>query len=80
MPVFISYRHAGRLDAFILNERLLLEGIPTQLVLFDSQGQTFDDLHGGFCQQMADATHWIGCWAQTKLRTGGQPGCWVQWR
>ncbi|MCF1489095.1 molecular chaperone Tir [Pseudomonas sp. AA27] len=60
MPVFISYRRDERLDAFILNERLLLEGIPTQLVPFDSEGQTLDDLHGGFCQHMADATHWIG--------------------
>lgn len=64
MPVFISYRHDERLDAFVLNERLLLEGIPTQLVLFDSEGQTFDDLHGSFCQQMADATHWIGVLAE----------------
>ncbi|MDH0649861.1 molecular chaperone Tir [Pseudomonas sp. GD03858] len=60
MPVFISYRHDERLDAFILNERLLLEGIPTQLVRFDDEGQTFDDLHGSFCQQMTDATHWVG--------------------
>jgi hypothetical protein len=74
MPVFISYRHAERLDAFILNERLLLEGIPTQLVLFDSQGQTFDDLHGGFCQQMADATHWIGV-----LGAGEAEDWWTAW-
>ncbi|MDF9619257.1 molecular chaperone Tir [Pseudomonas entomophila] len=60
MPVFISYPHGDRLAAFILNERMLLEGIPTQLVLFDCDGQTFDDLHGSFCQQMNDATHWIG--------------------
>ncbi|AIN60508.1 molecular chaperone Tir [Pseudomonas soli] len=60
MPVFISYRRDERLDAFILNERLLLEGIPTQLVPFDDEGQTLDDLHGCFCQHMADATHWIG--------------------
>jgi len=60
MPVFISYRHEQRLDAFILNERLLLEGIPAQLVLFDSPGQNGEDLHGSLCQQMGDATHWIG--------------------
>jgi len=60
MPVFISYHQNERLDAFILNERLLLEGIPTQLVSFVSEGQTHDDLHGSFCQYMADATHWIG--------------------
>ncbi|QXH56135.1 molecular chaperone Tir [Pseudomonas maumuensis] len=60
MPVFISYHQNERLDAFILNERLLLEGIPTQLVPFDSEGQTHDDLHGSFCQHMSDATHWIG--------------------
>ncbi len=28
MPVLITYRHEERLDAFILNERLLLESIP----------------------------------------------------
>jgi len=60
MPVFISYRHEQRLDAFILNERLLLEGIPAQLVLFDIKGQTSEDLYGSFCQQINDATHWIG--------------------
>ncbi|MFJ3073977.1 MULTISPECIES: molecular chaperone Tir [Pseudomonas] len=60
MPVFISYRHEERLDAFILNERLLLEGIPAQLVLFDFDGQTSEDLYGSFCQHMSDATHWIG--------------------
>jgi len=71
MPVFISYRHEQRLDAFILNERLLLEGIPAQLVLFDIKGQTSEDLYGSFCQQMSDATHWIGvlpeCAAATAL-------------
>ncbi|MCL8298907.1 MULTISPECIES: molecular chaperone Tir [Pseudomonas] len=68
MPVFISYHQNERLDAFILNERLLLEGIPTQLVPFDSEGQTHDDLQGSFCQHMADATHWIGvlCEAYTE--------------
>ncbi|MBC3479236.1 molecular chaperone Tir [Pseudomonas capeferrum] len=60
MPVLISYRHEERLDAFILNERLLLEGIATQVVQLDSEGQTRDDLHGSFCQQMSDATHWVG--------------------
>jgi hypothetical protein len=60
MPVLISYRHEERLDAFILNERLLLEGIATQVVQLDSEGQTRDDLHGSFCQQMGDATHWVG--------------------
>ncbi|TFF41869.1 molecular chaperone Tir [Pseudomonas sp. RIT623] len=74
MPVFISYRHAGRLDAFILNERLLLEGITTQLVMVDSLGQTFDDLHGGFCQQLADATHWVGV-----LTAGDEGDWWTAW-
>ncbi|NIE76879.1 molecular chaperone Tir [Pantoea sp. Tr-811] len=60
MPVFISYCQEARLDAFILNERLLLEGITAQLVLFDADGQTHDDLYGNGCQQMSDATHWIG--------------------
>jgi hypothetical protein len=60
MPVFISYRHEERLDAFILNERLLLEGITAQLVEFGSDGQTHDDLYGSACQQISDATHWIG--------------------
>ncbi|MBI6940765.1 molecular chaperone Tir [Pseudomonas putida] len=60
MPVFISYRHEQRLDAFILNERLLLEGITAQLVLLDSAGQTSEDLFGSFCQHMNHATHWIG--------------------
>jgi hypothetical protein len=60
MPVFISYRHEERLDAFILNERLLLEGIPAHLVLFDCDGQTNEDLYGSFCQHVCDATHWIG--------------------
>ena len=60
MPVFISYRHEERLDAFILNERLLLEGITAQLVEFGADGQTRADAHGSACQQMNDATHWIG--------------------
>ncbi|MFJ4065321.1 molecular chaperone Tir [Pseudomonas sp. NPDC089996] len=57
MPVFISYRHEERLDAFILNERLLLEGITAQLVEFGVDGQ---DAQGRACQQLNDATHWIG--------------------
>jgi len=60
MPVFISYRHEERLDAYILNERLLLEGITAQLVEFAKAGQTHDDLYGSACQQISDATHWIG--------------------
>ncbi|HGA2319746.1 TPA: molecular chaperone Tir [Pseudomonas putida] len=60
MPVFISYRHEERLDAFILNERLLLEGITAQLVEFGADGQVCEDHHGSVCQQMNDATHWIG--------------------
>ncbi|MDH0305178.1 MULTISPECIES: molecular chaperone Tir [unclassified Pseudomonas] len=74
MPVFISYRHDERLDAFILNERLLLEGIPTQLVRFDDEGQTFDDLHGSFCQQMTDATHWVGI-----LPPNNRDDWWTAW-
>ncbi|WP_079229921.1 molecular chaperone Tir [Pseudomonas putida] len=60
MPVFISYRHEERLDAFILNERLLLEGITAQLVEFGADGHTREDAHGSACQQINDATHWIG--------------------
>jgi hypothetical protein len=52
MPVFISYRHEERLDAFILNERLLLEGITAQLVEFGANGQTREDAHGSACQQI----------------------------
>ncbi|HDS1816524.1 TPA: molecular chaperone Tir [Pseudomonas putida] len=74
MPVFISYRHEERLDAFILNERLLLEGIPTQLVQFDTNGQTRDDLHGSFCQQISDATHWVGV-----LPVGAAEDWWTAW-
>ncbi|BDM20722.1 MULTISPECIES: molecular chaperone Tir [Pseudomonas] len=60
MPVFISYRHEERLDAFILNERLLLEGITAQLVEFGADGQVREEHHGSACQQINDATHWIG--------------------
>jgi len=60
MPVFISYRHEERLDAFILNERLLLEGITAQLVEFGADEHTREDAHGSACQQINDATHWIG--------------------
>jgi len=74
MPVLISYRHEARLDAFILNEQLLLEGITTQLVQFDCDGQTHDDLYGSFCQQMSDATHWIGV-----LPTGTTEDWWTAW-
>ncbi|ABZ00841.1 TPA: molecular chaperone Tir [Pseudomonas putida] len=74
MPVLISYRHEVRLDAFILNERLLLEGIPTQVVQLDCDGQTHDDLYGSFCQQMNDATHWIGV-----LPTDTNDAWWTAW-
>ena len=72
MPVLITYRHEERLDAFILNERLLLESIPAQLVLFDCQGQTREDLYCSFCLYMIYATHWIGLlseWAAEELWT-----------
>ncbi len=60
MPVFISYRHSDRLDAFIINERLLLEGIATHLALFDySEQQTTDDICTSLCQQLGDASHLI---------------------
>ncbi|MFJ4382779.1 molecular chaperone Tir [Pseudomonas sp. NPDC089408] len=74
MPVLISYRHETRLDAFIINERLLLEGISTQLVQLDCDGQTHDDLYGSFCQQMNDATHWIGV-----LPADTGDGWWTAW-
>ncbi|MBV4539391.1 molecular chaperone Tir [Pseudomonas urmiensis] len=74
MPVVICYRHNERLDAFILNERLLLEDVPTQLVQFDSIGQTTEDLCGGLCQQLSDATHLIGV-----LSSEGAQQWWTAW-
>ncbi|MFJ4345838.1 molecular chaperone Tir [Pseudomonas sp. NPDC089401] len=74
MPVFISYCQEAQLDAFILNERLLLEGITAQLVLFGDVGQTPDDLYGSCCQQMSDATHWIGL-----LPAGPGEHWWTAW-
>ncbi|CAK9891589.1 MULTISPECIES: TIR domain-containing protein [Pseudomonas] len=60
MPVFISYRHSERLDAFIINERLKLEGISTQLELFDSEAQqTTDDISGIIRRNISQCTHLI---------------------
>lgn len=60
MPVFISYRHSERLDAFIINERLLLEGIATHLEPFDASAQQHpDDICTGLCRHITDATHLI---------------------
>jgi hypothetical protein len=60
MPVFISYRHQDRLDAFIINERLKLEGIPTHLDLFDIDAQqTTDDISGQVSRNLGSSTHLI---------------------
>ena len=60
MPVVISYRHPQRLDAFIINERLKLEGIPTRLDLLDcDSGQTTDDISGLIRQNVSNCTHLI---------------------
>lgn len=60
MPVFISYRHAERLYAFILNERLQLEGIDTCLELFDAEAhQTTSDVSGIFLHNLSSCSHMI---------------------
>ncbi|MGH8379612.1 molecular chaperone Tir [Pseudomonas sp.] len=60
MPVVISYRHQERLDAYIINERLKLEGIATHLDLFDGgAGQTADDICGLVCSNISSCTHLI---------------------
>lgn len=60
MPVFISYRHSERLYAFIINERLKLEGIETCLELFDAQAQqTTEDVCGIFQHHLAECSHLI---------------------
>jgi len=60
MPVVISYRHQERLDAFIINERLKLEGIATQLDLYDGEtGMTADDVSGQVCSNISGCTHLI---------------------
>ncbi|MFK8330937.1 TIR domain-containing protein [Pseudomonas sp. BJa5] len=65
MPVFISYRHQERLDAFIINERLKLEGIPTHLDLFDSgTHQTTDDISGQVSRNLSNCTHLIAVLSQ----------------
>lgn len=65
MPVVISYRHQQRLDAFILNERLKLEGIVTYLDLFDCDtGQTTDDISGLIRQNVSNCTHLIAVLSQ----------------
>lgn len=65
MPVFISYRHNERLDAFIINERLKLEGIATQLDLFDSDDQqTTEDVCGLVSRNIEHCTHLIAVLSQ----------------
>ncbi|PWB33015.1 molecular chaperone Tir [Pseudomonas sp. SDI] len=60
MPVFISYRHTERLYAFILNERLQLEGIDTCLELFDAEAhQTTSDVYGIFQHNLTSCSHMI---------------------
>ena len=59
MPVFISYRHSERLDAHIINERLLLEGIVTRLELFDSAQHSAEDPCISLCHRLYNATHLI---------------------
>ncbi|QXH47208.1 toll/interleukin-1 receptor domain-containing protein [Pseudomonas xanthosomatis] len=76
MPVFISYQHDQRLDAFILNERLLLEGIPTQLTRYDDATcQTFDDICVSLRQYLADSTHLICVLSQQAAENW-----WVAWQ
>ena len=72
MPVFISYRHPDRLDAFVINERLKLEGINTCLELFDPQGQTTDDICTLFNTNINACTHMI-----TVLGQSGVDEWWV---
>ncbi|MDD0974287.1 molecular chaperone Tir [Pseudomonas fontis] len=60
MSVFICYRHTERLYAFILNERLKLEGIDTCLEMFDAEShQTTDDVCGIFQRNIVDCTHLV---------------------
>ncbi|MNJ33775.1 hypothetical protein D3C77_284650 [compost metagenome] len=60
MPVFISYRHSDRLDAFTINERLKLEGIATQLDLFDNDDQqTTDAICGLITRHVNSCSHLI---------------------
>jgi len=60
MPVVISYRHPQRLDAYIISERLKLEGIATHLELLDSDaGQTADDISGLIYGTVSNGTHLI---------------------
>ena len=76
MPVFISYQHSQRLDAFILNERLLLEGIPTQLARYDDAAcQTLDDICLSLRQYLADTTHLICVLSQEASEQW-----WVAWQ
>ncbi len=73
MPVFISYRHPDRLDAFVINERLKLEGINTCLELFDPQArQTTDDICTLFNTNINACTHMI-----TVLGQGGTDEWWI---
>jgi len=74
MPVVISYRHQERLDAFIINERLKLEGIDTHLDLFDgSAGQTADDITGLVCRNVSGCTHLITVLCQENADTWWTP-------
>lgn len=65
MPVLISYRHPQRLDAYIISERLKLEGIATHLDLFDSDvGLSADDISGLISSNINCCTHVISVLSQ----------------
>lgn len=65
MPVVISYRHQDRLDAFIINERLKLEGITTRLDLFDGNTeQSTDTISELLCHSISNCTHLIAVLSQ----------------
>lgn len=74
MPVVISYRHQERLDAYIINERLRLEGIATHLNLFDGDiGQTADDISGLVGSNINHCTHLISVLSQDNAETWWVP-------
>ncbi|TDF85159.1 TIR domain-containing protein [Pseudomonas sp. H9] len=74
MPVVISYRHQHRLDAYVISERLKLEGIATHLDLFDGDaGHTADDISGLLCSNIRSCTHLITVLSQENADTWWVP-------
>ncbi|AIL63942.1 TIR domain-containing protein [Pseudomonas alkylphenolica] len=74
MPVVISYRHPQRLNAYIISERLKLEGIATHLDLFDGDaGQTGDDIFGLVCSNISSCTHLISVLSEENADTWWVP-------